>query len=116
MSTSSVTSKTIECFAVRQPKGTLESFSYQPSSLGPFDILIEISHCGICHSDLHLINNDWGIASYPLVAGHEIVGTIRQKGDQVVDFDVGERVGVGWQRSSCGHCEWCHQGRRKSLP
>ncbi len=111
MSTSSPTStQTIECFVVKTPKKELEPFQYETPSLGPLDILIEISHCGICHSDLHLINNDWENTIYPLVPGHEIIGTIKQKGTDVVDFSVGQRVGVGWQRSSCGHCEWCRQG------
>ena len=110
MSTSKVATKVIEGYAVQQAGGKLEPFQYEAPQVGPWDVEIEISHCGICHSDLHLILNDWGISQYPLVPGHEIIGTVREKGNLVSELNVGDRVGVGWQRSSCNHCEWCHQG------
>ncbi|MFZ0564992.1 MAG: NAD(P)-dependent alcohol dehydrogenase [Chlamydiales bacterium] len=113
MSTSSTLTKTIKCFSADGPKKSLKPFQYESPSVGPHDILIEISHCGICHSDLHLINNDWNITQYPLVPGHEIIGIIKQKGERADGLEVGQRVGVGWQRSSCGHCEWCRQGEQK---
>jgi alcohol/geraniol dehydrogenase (NADP+) len=89
---------------------SLQPFSYEPAALGPFDVEIGITHCGICHSDLHLIDNDWGISAYPLVPGHEIVGKVARRGSQVTHLEAGTRVGVGWQRSSCGACEWCRRG------
>jgi uncharacterized zinc-type alcohol dehydrogenase-like protein len=64
----------------------------------------------VCHSDIHLIDNDWGNSKYPFVPGHEIVGTVSAVGKDVKDRTVGERVGIGWQADSCGICEWCRQG------
>lgn len=63
-------------YAAMRARGTLQPHRYTPGELRPLDVEIEITHCGICHSDLHLINNDWGISSYPLVPGHEIIGTV----------------------------------------
>jgi alcohol/geraniol dehydrogenase (NADP+) len=89
----------------------LGPFQYEPEKLGPFDVDIRISHCGICHSDVHLIDNDWGISRYPLVPGHEIIGTVSETGSLVTHLNQGDRVGVGWQRSSCMICEFCMSGQ-----
>ncbi len=88
----------------------LLAYKYDPGALGANEVEIKISHCGVCHSDVHLIDNDWGISKYPFVPGHEIVGTVVSVGSAVRDRTVGERVGVGWQADSCGICEWCRQG------
>lgn len=88
----------------------LEPFSFQPRPLGDGDVEIAISHCGVCHSDLHLVNNDWHMSQYPLVPGHEIVGTVAALGSAVRGLQMGQRVGVGWQAGSCGTCEWCERG------
>jgi uncharacterized zinc-type alcohol dehydrogenase-like protein len=100
----------VDAYAAREARASLAPFSYEPTSLGPHDVEIEISHCGICHSDLHLIDNDWETSEYPLVPGHEIVGTVAQKGALVTHLDLGARVGVGWQCGSCLQCEWCERG------
>lgn len=101
----------IKAFFTESPKASLTPFQYPKPALGPHDLEIAITHCGICHSDLHLIDNDWGITVFPLVPGHEIVGTVAEMGASVHDFKIGQRVGIGWQRSSCASCEWCHQGK-----
>ena len=88
----------------------LLAFKYAVKELGPFEVEVKISHCGVCHSDLHLINNDWGMSQYPFIPGHEIVGTVTAVGSEVADRKVGERVGIGWQADSCGFCEWCRRG------
>jgi uncharacterized zinc-type alcohol dehydrogenase-like protein len=85
-------------------------FRYEPGTLGPQEVEIRISHCGVCHSDLHLIANDWGISQFPFIPGHEIVGVIAEAGAEVKSLLVGQRVGVGWQANSCGLCEWCSRG------
>ncbi len=85
-------------------------YKYVVDEIGPHDVQVKISHCGVCHSDVHLINNDWGISKYPFIPGHEIVGTVTAVGSEVLDRKVGERVGIGWQADSCGICEWCRQG------
>lgn len=91
-------------------------FKYQVSDLGPEEVEVKISHCGVCRSDVHLIDNDWGISKYPFVPGHEIIGTITAVGAMVRDRTVGERVGVGWQADSCGICEWCRRGEEHLCP
>ncbi len=87
-----------------------------PKNLGPFEVDIQVEYCGICHSDIHLIDNDWGISTYPLVPGHEVVGTIVRCGSQVQHLQVGQRIGVGWQSRSCLHCEWCAAGWENLCP
>ena len=101
---------TISCFAAKQTKERLVPFEYDPDKLGPWDIEVSITHCGICYSDIHLINNDWGTSTYPLVPGHEIIGKVTAVGENVRSLKKGHRVGIGWQRSSCLSCEWCTQG------
>lgn len=97
-------------YAAPEAGKPLEPFSFEPRPLGAKDVEIAISHCGICHSDLHLVNNDWRMSRYPLVPGHEIVGTVAQLGADVRGLAPGQRVGVGWQSGSCGACEWCERG------
>ncbi len=88
----------------------LLSYKYAVGDLGTNEVEVKISHCGVCHSDLHLIDNDWGLSRFPFIPGHEIVGTVTAVGSGVADRKVGERVGIGWQADSCGICEWCRQG------
>jgi uncharacterized zinc-type alcohol dehydrogenase-like protein len=94
----------------------LEDFSYQPDELGPNDIEIEISHCGLCHSDIHLIDDSWSRSKYPQVPGHEIVGTVGALGSAVEHLELGQRVGVGWQRSACLECDLCLGGEENLCP
>lgn len=100
----------IQGLAAHAAGAELLPFRYDPGELGAQEVEIAISHCGICHSDLHLIANDWGISQYPFIPGHEIVGSVRAVGAQVKSLAVGQRVGLGWQSNSCGACEWCIQG------
>ena len=80
------------------------------NALGPMDVELEVIACGLCHSDLHLVNDDWGISEYPLVPGHEVVGRIIAAGKAVSDLAVGQRVGVGWLCGACLDCPSCHAG------
>jgi uncharacterized zinc-type alcohol dehydrogenase-like protein len=98
---------TIHAYAAGAKRGPLEPFSYEPEPLGPHDVEIAITHCGICHSDVHLVDGDWGTGRYPMVPGHEIVGTVVAAGAEVGPLASGDRVGVGWQRSACLECELC---------
>ncbi len=100
---------TIDAWAAQAAHAPLEPFRYDPDALGATDCEIEISHCGICHSDLHLLNDEWGSTRYPLVPGHEIIGTVTAAGTEAQDL-VGKRVGVGWQRSACLSCDDCGAG------
>jgi alcohol/geraniol dehydrogenase (NADP+) len=98
-----------EAYAALSAKQALVPYAYEPGVLQKTDVEIEISHCGVCHSDLHLIDNDWASSTYPLVPGHEIVGTVRAVGSDCA-LTLGQRVGVGWQRSACFECEECMRG------
>ncbi|NWG00291.1 MAG: NAD(P)-dependent alcohol dehydrogenase [Thermoanaerobaculaceae bacterium] len=98
-------------YVVRTAKAALEPFEFEPKPLGPEEVEIAISHCGICHSDVHLADGDWGNV-FPLVPGHEVIGTV-VAGE---GFAPGQRVGVGWQRSSCGTCEYCRGGEEELCP
>ena len=98
-------------YAAHEQKGPLAPFVYEPGELGPNDVEIRVSHCGICHSDVHLVDGDWGASSYPMVPGHEIVGTVAAAGPAVRQLAVGQRVGVGWQCGACLECEWCVSGQ-----
>ena len=100
----------IQGLAVHAAGAELLPFRYDPGKLGSQEVEIAVTHCGICHSDLHLIANDWGISNYPFIPGHEIIGTVAAKGGDVRGLEVGQRVGLGWQSNSCGRCDWCMQG------
>jgi len=106
----------IQGLAVHAAGAELLPYRYDPGQLGPQEVEIAITHCGICHSDLHLISNDWGISQYPFIPGHEIVGSVAAVGDEVRSLQVGQRVGLGWQSNSCGECEWCSRGMENLCP
>jgi len=100
----------IKGFACFNPKETLHDFTYNPPVLGDAEVEVRVTHCGMCHSDAHLIDNDWGISRYPFIPGHEIIGTVAAVGKNVHDLAIGTRVGIGWQADSCGTCEYCRKG------
>ena len=100
----------IHGLAVHAAGAQLVPYKYLPGELKTNEVEVRISHCGVCHSDIHLIDNDWGLSKFPFVPGHEIVGTVSAIGSHVRDLAVGQRVGIGWQADSCGICEWCRQG------
>jgi uncharacterized zinc-type alcohol dehydrogenase-like protein len=88
----------------------LVPYRYEPGELKAHEVEVKITHCGVCFSDVHLIDNDWGFSKYPFIPGHEIVGTVSAAGVEVRHLKIGQRVGIGWQADSCGICEWCRQG------
>jgi uncharacterized zinc-type alcohol dehydrogenase-like protein len=100
----------IRAYAAAAPKAPLAAIDYTPGPLGDEQVDIAVSHCGICHSDLSMLDNDWGNSSYPLVAGHEIIGTIAALGPHAKGLRVGQRVGLGWYAGSCMHCTQCMSG------
>src|SRR5438105_3080830 len=97
-------------------KQELQPFIYEAPPLQPLEVLLKISHCGLCHSDIHLIDDDWKKSKYPLVPGHEVIGTVAKKGDGVENLKVGQRVGVSWLRSSCLNCPVCLEGDTNICP
>lgn len=100
----------IHALAAKTPKGALERFDYDPGTLGDDQVEVAISHCGICHSDLSMLDNEWGMTKYPLVPGHEGIGTISAVGKNVKARRIGEKVGVGWFSGSCLSCLTCMSG------
>jgi uncharacterized zinc-type alcohol dehydrogenase-like protein len=100
----------IRAWAVPGPGQKLEPYEYDPGPLGADEVEIAVEHCGICHSDLSMIDNAWNFSSYPLVAGHEAVGRIVALGEQARGLQLGQRVGIGWTNSSCLHCAPCVGG------
>ncbi len=106
----------INAYAAPAARKALEPFEYEATDLGPDDVEVSISHCGICHSDVHLIDDDWDMSAYPLVPGHEIVGKVNAVGANVKHLEKGQRVGIGWQRSSCLSCEFCIRGEENMCP
>jgi uncharacterized zinc-type alcohol dehydrogenase-like protein len=79
-------------------------------TIGAEEVEIEVEHCGLCHSDLSMFNNDWGVAQYPAVLGHEAIGRVVAVGSAAKGIKVGQRVGVGWSAQSCMHCRPCLSG------
>lgn len=100
----------IKAYAVHEAGGKFETYHYEVGELGAEEVEIDVLYCGICHSDLSMINNDWGISAYPLVAGHEVVGKISKTGAQVEGLSPGQAVGLGWHSGYCGHCTPCQTG------
>lgn len=102
--------KTVKAYGTESAATPLHSLEIQRRALLPNDVEIDILYCGICHSDLHSIHNDWGSTTYPIVPGHEIVGRITNIGTRVTKFKVGDLAGIGCIVDSCGHCEHCYDG------
>ena len=100
----------IKAYAAFEPGGELQPYEYDPGPLSAGDVEIEVEFCGICHSDLSMLNNEWGMTTYPFVPGHEVAGRIAAVGDAVSHLKVGERVGLGWHSSYCNHCPTCLEG------
>lgn len=97
-------------YAAMSQGAELVPFSYEAPPLKANEVRIDITHCGLCGTDVQGIDNYYGIVDYPFVPGHEIVGHISEVGSAVSPKRLGQRVGVGWQGRACGQCEWCLQG------
>lgn len=106
----------ITAWAAQGPGGRLERHEYEAGALPPEEVEIAVEHCGICHSDLSMLNNEWGITAYPFVPGHEAIGRVAALGDRVRGLQIGQRVGLGWTASSCMHCRQCLSGDQHLCP
>lgn len=98
---------TVNAYAAQEAGEPLTPFTYTLPALNAHDVDIHVEYCGICHSDLSMLNNEWGVSQFPLVAGHEIVGTVAAVGDKVDDLNIGQRVGLGWHSDYCFTCDSC---------
>ena len=105
-------------YAAPAAKAPLEVFEFDAGPLGAEEIDVAVSHCGICHTDVGMVDNEWGISTYPCVAGHETVGTVAAVGTNVdpTRLHVGQRVGVGAICGACMQCEYCESGRQNVCP
>jgi uncharacterized zinc-type alcohol dehydrogenase-like protein len=100
----------VRAYAATAPHAPLVPHEYEFGPLGHDQVEIKIQSCGICHSDLSMIDNEWGMTHYPFVAGHEIIGTIAAKGEHVTHLSLGQTVGLGWYSGSCNTCKQCMSG------
>lgn len=102
----------INALAALEKGAALQPFSFQAAPLKAFDCAVKVLACGICHSDIHMIHNDWDLSRYPLVPGHEVIGEVVEIGPHVTHLQPGDRVGVGWQQGACMQCLDCLKGNQ----
>ena len=97
-------------YAAAAARSQLAPFSFQRRDAGPQDVVLYLMYCGICHSDIHYVHNDWGFSRYPLVPGHEIVGRVTHVGSEVTKFRSGDLAAIGCLVDSCRACRPCQEG------
>lgn len=97
-------------YAAYDSKTPLRSFNFERREVGPQDVQIEILYCGVCHTDIHQVRDEWGGSQFPMVPGHEIVGRVLKVGNEVTRFKAGDLAGVGCMVDSCGGCSECQEG------
>lgn len=100
-------------YAAKAANDSLHPYTIERRELHNKDVLIEIDFCGVCHTDLHFVNNDWGMTEYPVVPGHEIVGKITDVGSSVSKFKIGDTAAIGCMVNACGKCESCKTGNEQ---
>lgn len=109
-------SATFHAFAAMSPQSPLERITFDPGPLRDEQVEVAVEYCGICHSDLSMLRNEWGATKYPFVPGHEIIGRIVAVGSQVKNLETGQRVGIGWYTGSCMSCPQCLGGNHNLCP
>ena len=97
-------------YAAFEARGALKPFEYDPGLLGRDEVEIKVQSCGLCHSDLSMLDNEWQMSRYPMVPGHEVIGTVHALGEDVTQLAVGQTVGLGWYSGSCMVCHQCMSG------
>ena len=100
----------IKAYAAKSAGAHLEPFEFTPKPLGDEEVDVAVDYCGICHSDLSMIHNNWGMAQFPIVPGHEISGRVVAAGPKAKNLKIGDRVGIGWSSGSCMSCPDCMSG------
>jgi alcohol/geraniol dehydrogenase (NADP+) len=100
----------IDAWVAKAAKQKLVRQKFDLGPLGAEDVEVRVEHCGLCHSDVSVLNNEWGISQFPAVLGHEVVGRVIEAGSAAKGLKVGQRVGIGWTASSCMHCRQCKSG------
>ena len=97
-------------------KGPMVLETIEPGPLAGEEVEIAVEHCGLCHSDLSILNNEFGNAKYPAILGHEVIGRVTAMGPNAKGLEIGQRVGVGWDSGSCMHCRQCMSGSHHLCP
>ncbi|MEQ7873877.1 NAD(P)-dependent alcohol dehydrogenase [Sphingomonas sp. ASV193] len=100
-------------YAALKKGGAMQPVQFDRKPLSAGEVAIDSTHCGVCHSDLHQVNDDWKNSLYPCLPGHEIVGTVREVGEGVTKYKAGDRVGVGCMVNSCQQCDYCKAGEEQ---
>lgn len=103
----------IKAYAAQNAKSPLAPFTIERRDPREYDVVIDIKYCGICHSDIHQVRDEWNNAIFPMVPGHEIAGIVTKVGSKVTKFKVGDHVGVGCLVDSCRHCDYCNAGTQQ---
>jgi alcohol/geraniol dehydrogenase (NADP+) len=103
----------IKSYAALSQSSELILYKYQVGTLQADEVEVDVLFCGICHSDISMIENEWGVSTYPLIAGHEVIGRITALGESAQNkgLSIGQQVGIGWIAKSCQHCEHCINGK-----
>lgn len=101
----------IQAYAAMQAGETLVPYQFDAGELQPHQVEVDVEYCGLCHSDISIINNDWHSSVYPVIPGHEIIGRIRRLGTEAKGLKIGQRVGIGWTAESCQYCDFCIAGQ-----
>ena len=102
----------IRSYAALTAKSALVPYKFDAGELQPHQVEVKVEYCGLCHSDLSIIDNDWGVSQYPVVAGHEIIGKIIRLGSEAKGLKLGQRVGIGWTAETCQACNYCLSGQQ----
>ena len=100
----------VHAYAASEANGELLPFEFELGPMGPHDVDVTVESCGVCHSDLSMLENEWGLSQFPLVPGHEVSGKVTAVGEHVSHLAVGDRVGLGWQAGYCMTCDQCIGG------
>jgi uncharacterized zinc-type alcohol dehydrogenase-like protein len=100
----------INAYAAKEAGGELQPTEFDLGPIAADEVTIRVESCGICHSDISMLDNSWGISEYPLVAGHEVIGVITEVGANVEHLQRDQRVGLGWHHRACQHCQHCDHG------
>jgi uncharacterized zinc-type alcohol dehydrogenase-like protein len=100
----------IKAFAVENAQAEFTPITYTMPAIGAHQVDIDVAYCGVCHSDMSMKNNEWGMTQYPFVGGHEVAGTVKAVGEHVTHLHVGQAVGLGWHSDYCHQCHSCDTG------
>ena len=106
----------VRAFAASEVNAPLKPYEYELGSIGPDQVDIAVESCGICHSDLSMLENAWGLTQFPFVPGHEVIGKVSSVGDRVSHLSAGDRVGLGWHAGYCLVCSQCMSGDHNLCP